>query len=158
MTTHSKNLSPIYAPSRFPHTYDHYNNAPWDTKRWQNFSPVELACSHCGEFHYDAFVFDALQRLRNRLNAPVIINSAHRCSEHNQNIGGRPNSAHLNVAFDIPHDPHGKYRLYQASQWAGFRNFGFYDTFLHMDCRPPVAGQYRRWVAQGVDINTWISP
>lgn len=149
--------SPIIAPPvSGVHTYDHYTTAPWNAERWRNFTPRELACSHCGEFHYDARAFDALQHLRNLLNAPVVVNSAHRCITHNAHVGGAVSSAHLNIAFDIPHRGHGRKRLYDCAKRAGFCNFGFYSTFLHADLRPPKNGQYRRWIADGVDINNWV--
>ena len=149
----------VVAPLR-PHLYDHYEHAPCfdfgqDGKRWPDFSARELACSHCGEFYYDAVAFDILQQLRHRMGAPLIINSAHRCVEHNQSVGGRPNSAHLKIAFDIAIGSHDPRYLYEMARRVGFTNFGFYQTFLHVDLRTPVAGNHRRWVASGVDMSMW---
>ena len=154
-----------------PRLYDHYQNVPlesldvssgdsgrdyfWNVERWGNFSPAELSCPHCGEFYYDAIAFDTLQGLRDSMGAPLIINSAHRCMEHNQSVGGRPNSAHLKIAFDIAISGHDPRHLYTMARRVGFTNFGFYQTFLHVDLRPPVAGNYRRWVASGVDMSLW---
>ena len=140
-----------------PKIYDHYDHAPWDEGRWPDFSPAELACSHCGEFYYDGVAFDCLQRLRNALQAPVLINSAHRCVPHNRAVGGRTNSAHLQIAFDIAIGEHRPPHLYDRAQQSGFTNFGFYQTFLHVDLRPPVrhTGQYRRWQAPDVDMHMW---
>ena len=58
---------------------------------WPNFKPKEVACKHCGElwegekpmpkwFHES---MEALQYLRDLWGKALIINSGHRCAEHN---------------------------------------------------------------------------
>jgi zinc D-Ala-D-Ala carboxypeptidase len=42
------------------------------------------------------------------LNAPLVINSGHRCALHNARVGGAPLSLHKRLAFDVAlsgHDP-----------------------------------------------------
>jgi len=99
------------------------------------FSPRELACPCCGETCIWPEALDALEALRQRLAAPLRINSAHRCALHNARVGGAPLSLHKRLAFDIAlagHDPAG---LLQAARAAGFSGFGFGQTFLHLDTR-----------------------
>ena len=43
-----------------------------------------------------------LDRARDVAGVPFIITSAYRCEQHNKNVGGKPNSAHLRgYAVDI---------------------------------------------------------
>ncbi len=74
---------------------------------WKNFSPNEIACRCCGELWagddmpiYFKLAMDNLQKLRDSWNKPIIINSGHRCVEHNAEVGGASQSQHLAVAFD----------------------------------------------------------
>jgi len=115
-------------------------NRRWDKTRWPNFSQFEMACSHCGEVYQWPEFMDRLQYARALATRPFRIHSAHRCSLHNARIGGAPLSQHLKLAVDIGlagHDPH---VLYQACKTAGFKGFGFYQTFLHIDL-----GRRRSW-------------
>lgn len=118
----------------------HWRDAPWDPARWPNFTPRELACRGDGEYFHDPAGFDALQRLRDAMGAPIRVTSGHRSALHNARVGGAPGSAHLRFAADVALDGHDPQRLLAAAQEAGFRSFGFYQTFLHMDRRPA-----RRW-------------
>ena len=116
--------------------YGHYSLVPWNKVRWPNFTPVELACRHCGELYYDEESFDKLQNARTLAGFGFVINSAHRCNLHNARIGGAPNSEHKRIAFDISIKRREKKKILQSCQQAGFETFGFYGTFLHTDTRP----------------------
>lgn len=121
----------------------HYGLAPWDDYRWPNFitDKKSLACRHCGEFWYDPDYFDALQRTRDIVGVPVIVNSGHRCPEYNAKISKQAQattSQHLRLAFDLSltdfsRPPH---HLLAACITAGFTSIGLATTFIHVDKRP----------------------
>lgn len=113
----------------------------WNAERWPNFSENELACPHCGVFVVNEHALDCLQKLRNLMGAPLLINSATRCAVNNELVGGTPGSEHLNGrAFDIHIGPLDRAALYANAKIAGFTGFGFGRTFLHVDI-----GRERHW-------------
>ena len=129
----------------------HYSRVIWDTQRWPNFSPQEFACKHCGEFYAAPLYFDAIQKARTILGAPVRITSAHRCALHNARVGGAPLSEHKKIALDIQIDirGHDLSKLKAALVQAGFNSFGYYSTFIHADQRFPA----RRWASkEGAEV------
>lgn len=112
----------------------------WQT-RWPNFRPQELACKCCGtlEVHYKAL--DGLQSLRKQWGSPIQITSATRCTKHNNRVGGAKDSYHLKgMAFDIYNQPwagkHVASFIYHATHFGGFRGFGLYTGFIHIDIGP----------------------
>lgn len=106
--------------------------------RWPNFSASrEIACHHCGEIYIHPQALDALQWARRAIGKPLVINSAHRCRWWNALIGGRPLSQHLKLAFDISLKGHDKAELLDVLRQAGFRGFGYYQTFIHVDMGRP---------------------
>jgi uncharacterized protein YcbK (DUF882 family) len=128
----------------------HYSDVQWDSNRWPNFSPKELACPCCGEFFFDQASFDAIQNLRSLLKRPIHLNSAHRCPIHNAKVGGAPLSMHkMRIAFDISLRGQALDLLLSQARSAGFKGFGFYATFLHVDL-----GKARRWITAG-GRKTW---
>lgn len=114
--------------------YSHYNGH-WP---WANFTPKEVSCKHCGELFLDVDSMDALQELRDLWGKPIIINSAHRCTEHNAKVGGSENSQHLKIAFDCRVSSADQVAFCLAAQEAGFTGFGRYPSrgFVHIDLGP----------------------
>ena len=56
---------------------------------------------------------------------------------HNARVGGAPLSRHkLGDAFDVALAGHDREALRAAARAAGFRGFGHYRTFLHVDLGP----------------------
>lgn len=109
--------------------------------RWPNFSIKELSCNHCGDFNSQFQAVDKLQALRDSIGVPLTINSAYRCTEHNEAVGGVPDSHHVKGdAFDISIIGVDRWDLYEKAKEAGFTGFGFYKTFLHVD-----TGRARFW-------------
>lgn len=126
----------------------------WHKSRWHNFHPAEFACPCCGEMCWQPGEYDKAQRLRDLINKPVQFNSVHRCRRHNAKVGGAPKSQHKLNAFDF------SMRRYLAGDGvkvsglqakmieAGFRTFGLYGTFIHLDSRPGrfwIVGGGKRW-------------
>jgi len=89
-----------------------------------------------------------LQRLRDKLDKPITINSAYRCELHNSTIGGSKNSQHLKgLASDIvvkDYTPEQVYNFVDKLQKLNMfklGGLGKYDTFTHLDIRGYIA----RW-------------
>lgn len=117
---------------------------------WKDFTQSEMACRHCGEtFHWPEFM-EALQCARSDVGRPFHIVSAHRCSLHNARVGGAPLSQHLRLAADIDLAGHDRIELLVALQRAGFRGFGFYQTFIHVDL-----GKSRQWYGSSKAEKLW---
>lgn len=124
----------------------HYNDAKhcisW---AWPDFHPKELACKCCGNLlvtQKSVDAWDKIQKFRNIVRVPVIINSAYRCKDYNRKVGGVKNSYHLKGrAFDVPITeslPRGL--IHTAAREAGFTGFGDYKDFVHID-----TGRARNW-------------
>ena len=108
--------------------------------QWRNFTAEELSCPCCGEFYYDPHSFTMLQHARNHAGKAFVINSAHRCTNHNKAVHGAKNSEHLRIAFDISLAGHDKEELISALFDSGFTTFGMYNSFIHTDRR-----SYKKW-------------
>ena len=80
-----------------------------------------------------------MEGLRTAMNAPLRIDSGHRCALHNARVGGAPLSLHKRLAFDVALAGHDPAALASAARASGFRGFGFGQTFLHLDTRPHAA-------------------
>lgn len=104
--------------------------------RWRNFEPWEFASHDNGEFYWHERTFDAIQQARDIVGRPLVINSGHRSWMRNLAIGGAPRSAHLFIALDVSLRGHNLQALYMALKAAGFKSFGFYRSFIHVDLRP----------------------
>lgn len=122
--------------------YKHYSEIPAEKWRWPNFTPAELACQGTGEMLVDEEALDALQKFRDDVARPVILNSAYRSEKHNAAVGGAKNSQHrLGKAFDIRiTDRLTRSVIHAAARAAGFKGIGDYDTFVHVD-----TGAARYW-------------
>jgi zinc D-Ala-D-Ala carboxypeptidase len=81
---------------------------------------------------------DFLQMLdmaREIANIPFKINSGYRTKEHNEKVGGKPQSSHLvGKATDIAYkDSRERYIIITALQEAGYNRLGISKTFVHVD-------------------------
>ena len=128
----------------------------WNTSRWPHFAPAEIACRCCGEIFIWPDALDTLERLRVTMNAPLHIDSGHRCALHNARVGGAPLSLHKKLAFDIALARHDPRALAQGARGAGFTGFGFGQTFLHLDIRAHRAHWFygtrskAKWTSLGI--------
>lgn len=111
------------------------------------FSPAEVACRGTGLVMLTPATRDALMRLdrlREAMGHPLILNSGYRSPEHNAAVGGAKASNHMKgIAFDISManvDPH---RFEAEARKAGFNGIGLYPpqkptgarNFIHVDTR-----------------------
>lgn len=127
---------------------DHEEIYNW-SKLWPNFRPQELACKCCGGLTIHFNTMHKLQYLRSSLwKRPIQLTSAYRCPRHNRNVGGAAESYHLDGrAFDIrfpkeQRDPVVASLIFWATT-AGFKGFGLYPSFIHID-----TGYHRTWDQQ----------
>jgi len=74
--------------------------------RFPNFTRDEFACGcGCGFDDIDPLLVSALQRLRDEVQRPVVVNSGCRCKSHNAAVKGSKSSQHLRgKAADIKID------------------------------------------------------
>ena len=107
--------------------------------RSKNFSSKELCC-RCGCKEGPKLeMISALQRVRDALGRPMILTSAMRCKKHNEKVGGRPKSRHLDgLAVDVSTAKFSEAEwiaLLEIASETGFLGIGLYDTFVHLDLR-----------------------
>lgn len=89
-----------------------------------------------------------LQRLRDTIGKPIIINSGYRSEAHNRSVGGSPNSQHLTgKAADIRVSGMTSVEIAKEIEKLIIEGemlqggIGIYDTFVHYDIR----GVRARW-------------
>jgi zinc D-Ala-D-Ala carboxypeptidase len=69
-------------------------------------------------------------------NAPITINSGFRSINHNQNVGGAPNSQHLyGIAADIVVSGKTPSQVQSIAKTSGFSGIILYSNFVHVDSR-----------------------
>lgn len=99
------------------------------------FTEEELQCKcGCGMGVEDALV-NRLDRARHLAGIPFVISSGARCSIHNKNVGGSPNSSHMNgTAVDIATGSSSdRMTILAAVLAAGFNRVGVAKSFIHVD-------------------------
>jgi uncharacterized protein YcbK (DUF882 family) len=106
--------------------------------RWEMFAREEVQCRcGCGKCEVVPEAMDTLTAARETEGTPFRILSAYRDPIHNAKVGGAPLSRHkFGDAFDIALSGHDRDQLREACRAAGFRGFGLYKTFLHVDLGP----------------------
>lgn len=125
------------------HYYADWRDVPDKLWRWANFSPEEIAYRGDAAIRINEAALDKLQALRDRLGAPLVVNSAYRSPEYNRQVGGAKHSMHLQgAAFDISMANHDPESFEAATRVIGFTGFGFYprQNFIHIDI-----GRARQW-------------
>ena len=105
----------------------------------KHFSREEFACKcGCGFATVDIDLLNTLEVVRNHFQSPVTINSACRCDEHNENIGGSYGSKHKKgIAADIVVKGIEPSKVYSFLDGFAPNRFGLgkYDGFTHIDVR-----------------------
>jgi len=120
-----------------------------------NFSTKEFSCkcnySDCKEQKVAIKLISDLQELRNYINTAIEINSAFRCSKHQQDVresgvktASGVSSHEQGLAADIRCPSLRTDELFKImdNRWD---NLGLAKTFIHCDIRPLVNGVKRRW-------------
>ena len=124
------------------------------TWRFPNFTRDEFACGcGCGFDEIDPLLVSTLQRLRDEVQRPVIVNSGCRCKSHNSAVKGAPNSQHMRgKAADIRIDGMTSQqivdilrRLYLDGEiYVGYV-YAINGNSIHVDVRAPQSQVVRRW-------------
>ena len=119
----------------------------------KHFDTSEFACHCCGQGSVDPRLIELLEELRSKANAPVHVNCGYRCTKHNAEVGGVPNSQHvLGTAADIfiPKISFDSARALVQS--LPFDGTGFYPPlenggawFIHVDVRNGGIGSPIDW-------------
>lgn len=103
----------------------------------KNFSLEEMQCpcGHCNGGTMDAGFMEKLQAMRDACGFPFKIDSAFRCHEHNKEVGGTPESAHLRGhAVDIGcSDFKLRSKILESAHEFGMTGFGLGNDFIHVD-------------------------
>ena len=134
--------------------FQHYSEFPTNEWRWENFTPLEMACRGTGQLMVDFEAMDDLQELRDMLGEPIYINSAFRSEFHNRAVGGAPASQNLKAnAFDCRMKNHDPRQFEAAARECGFTSFGYYQDqgFMHIDRRERPATWGTPWPYQTDD-------
>jgi uncharacterized protein YcbK (DUF882 family) len=106
-----------------------------------NFSRDEFKCPCCGLNKTNDSVIRKLQELRDAVcveagrDVSFIIHSGTRCEKHNKEVGGKPNSAHLDGdGIDIRcNDGNLRYIIDGCARKLGYRRIGIARGFVHVD-------------------------
>lgn len=116
----------------------------------KNFSSTEFDCSckreDCKVTLIDIDHVNLLQKVRDELKAPIHINSAFRCKEHNKEVGGASQSRHtVSDATDIIIQGMTPDQVADYFDKLGVNGLGRYTTFTHIDSRPLGSKAKARW-------------
>ena len=103
------------------------------TKNYFKRSEEWCLCCHSGGLVPD--FRDKLNKAREIAGVPFVLNSAFRCSAHNQEVGGSERSSHLaGLAVDIKcTDSRSRWIIVDALMRAGFNRIGIGKSFIHVD-------------------------
>jgi zinc D-Ala-D-Ala carboxypeptidase len=101
----------------------------------------EIACRcGCGLKKFNQGMASTFDRIRKIYGKPITINCGCRCTKHNADVGGEPDSAHLPqmdgycTALDCQiKDSHDRFDFVQIALSQGISRIGIYETFVHID-------------------------
>lgn len=100
--------------------------------KYEEFASPDVP--HSGEY-MDTEFLAMLDHARHVAGIPFKINSGYRTIEHNEKVGGKPNSSHIvGKAVDIAiQGSRERWIILEALINAGFTRFGIANTFIHVD-------------------------
>lgn len=116
-----------------------------------HFSDKELACSCCGVNGMNSEFMDKLESLRVMLDEPIILSSAYRCPNHNNEVSSTGfNGPHTTgLAVDIKCKGMQAHRILGLAMMLGFYGIGISQKgnhesrFIHVDL---MRGAMRPWL------------
>lgn len=102
------------------------------------FSLNEFKCPCCGQVIIKRELLNLLDEARDIAGIPFKINSGYRCEKHNKEVGGKPNSSHLQgYAADIAAETsRQRFLIVGALLQAGAVRLGVGKNFIHVDTDP----------------------
>jgi murein L,D-transpeptidase YcbB/YkuD len=101
----------------------------------------------------DTELVEILQALRELFDAPIDINSGYRCMAHNAEVGGDPNSSHMQgMAADIVVRGVEPKEVAKVAEGIGVKRIGLYEDFVHIG-----SGKTKRfWLGhEGTEVETF---
>ena len=116
----------------------------------EHFSAAELMCHgasqgscNCGPEtanNVSPLLLEKLEALRAMIGGPIEISCAYRCPAHNAEVGGVPNSQHVDgTAADVQTPNYDHCNTPEQLKWfceqIGFDGIGLYDWGCHVDVR-----------------------
>lgn len=110
------------------------------------FKKEEFDCPCCGKNECVEKLFLALESLRTFLSVPLVVNSGYRCKEHNEEVGGKPSSFHLQgMAADISIIGMDGKKRFEVLKYVTvmFNGIGIAKNYIHLDVR---VGPQVMWV------------
>ena len=122
--------------------------------RFPNFTREEFICPcGCGFDDVDPLLVSTLQRLRDEVQRPVVVNSGCRCKSHNAAVKGAPQSQHMRgKAADIRIDGMTSRQIFDVIRrlyldgeiYVGYA-YAINGRSVHVDVRAPQSQVVRRW-------------
>ena len=99
------------------------------------FQLKEFACPCCGANNIDRKFVELLDKIRGEYGKPMVVKSGYRCKKHNDEVGGVPESAHVDgVAADIGCSFAGdRMKLVTLAIANGIKRCGIASSFIHVD-------------------------
>ena len=99
------------------------------------FKLSEFACPCCGANNINEDFVKLLDKIREAYGKPMVVKSGYRCKKHNEEVGGVPESAHVDgVAADIGCSfAQDRMALVYAALKLGVRRVGIAKSFVHLD-------------------------
>lgn len=99
------------------------------------FKIKEFECPCCGKVTVSGWLIHLLNQVRENYGKPIYINSGFRCKKHNKEVGGKPDSAHLEgFAADLRcTNSTDRFLLLFLLFLVGFKRIGIHEKFIHVD-------------------------
>ncbi len=103
----------------------------------KNFKLKEFQCKDGSQLvKIDSELLHKLQKLRDSICKPIIINSGYRTESYNKKVGGAKNSYHTQgQAVDIRINGLKPEEVAKIAERIGFTGIGIYKNFTHLDIR-----------------------
>ena len=121
----------------------------------ENFRLGEFKCkcSRCSTVLVDTELVEILQALRDLFGESIDINSGYRCEAHNAEVGGDPNSSHMQgMAADIVVHGIEPKEVAKVAESIGVKRIGLYEDFVHIGS----GNKKRFWLGhEGTEVETF---
>jgi hypothetical protein len=101
----------------------------------ENFrlSEFRCKCKRCDTVLVDTELVEILQKIRDHFGVSIDINSGYRCKAHNAEVGGDPNSSHMQgMAADIVVHGIEPKEVAKVAESMGVKRIGLYEDFVHI--------------------------
>jgi len=121
----------------------------------EHFNLREFACPCCGKVEIAYVIPYILEWIRLGIGEPLIVTSGFRCPEHNEKVGGAPNSLHTQGrAVDIICSSLSSKELAIRAYHAGFYTCIYYPKKGHTHCQ--LKGRAKKGLYEHVEPGKYI--